>query len=405
MFDSAEIAKVRFGMTEVPTIGGQPGNYEEKWSQWFLERSFFRDFVYRNPKGEKKGQELADAVVLFDDVVIMVQVKAQCGKHEALAWATEKLLEALKQVVKTHENLTQSKIKTLKNDFYGEMDFDPKAYPNRIGLIILAHESEPYIAAELAPELLKAAFPIHVFPLKDFATIASRFDTAGDFITFLELRGDVAPKELFYVQDENGNISRMIPHAEETYRAHMAPTSPETLQKMAKSFEVIATGKLSESEDWKYGLSIDDIIARAHDVDPSLEWNKESGQGALEVAKFLGWLTRNRRIRLGKLLVGKCEAAQDGELHYFPHIQPTRGTACVYLATSQSRSERVKTLQFLVYDAQMKYGVGRCLGVATEPLGNGRSYDFVMSRAPLPEKLLEALRTMTDPFSSETPLF
>jgi hypothetical protein len=129
MFDSTEIAKVRFGMTEVPTTGGQPGNYGEQWSQWFLERSFFRDFVYRNPKGEKKGQELADAVVLFDDVVIMVQVKAQYGKHEALAWATEKLLEALKQVVKTHESLTQGKIKTLKNDFYGEMEFEPKAYP------------------------------------------------------------------------------------------------------------------------------------------------------------------------------------------------------------------------------------------------------------------------------------
>ena len=52
-------------MSEVPTIGGQPGTYEEKWSQWFLERSFFRDFVYRNPVGRKKGQELADAVALF----------------------------------------------------------------------------------------------------------------------------------------------------------------------------------------------------------------------------------------------------------------------------------------------------------------------------------------------------
>jgi hypothetical protein len=49
--------------------------------------------IYRNPRGEKKGQELADAVVVFDDVVLMVQVKAQCGNHEAKAWATEKLLE------------------------------------------------------------------------------------------------------------------------------------------------------------------------------------------------------------------------------------------------------------------------------------------------------------------------
>lgn len=76
MLDLHQLSKLSFGMSEVPKIGGQPGTYEEKWSQWFLERSFFRDFVYRNPRGKKRGQELADAVVLFDDVALMVQVKA-----------------------------------------------------------------------------------------------------------------------------------------------------------------------------------------------------------------------------------------------------------------------------------------------------------------------------------------
>jgi hypothetical protein len=98
MLDLEKLAKLRFGMSEVPKIGGQPGTYQEKWSQWFLERSFFRDFVYRNPRGRKKGRELADAVVLFDDVVLMVQVKAQCGKHDPLSWTTEKPLEAFKQL-------------------------------------------------------------------------------------------------------------------------------------------------------------------------------------------------------------------------------------------------------------------------------------------------------------------
>ena len=160
-----------------------------------------------------------------------------------------------------------------------------------------------------------------------------------------------------------------------------------------------------DSPDWKYGLSIDDMIARAHDIDPGLSWNKGDGQGGLEVAKFLGWLTRDRRIRLGKLLISKCEAAQGGEFHYFPHIQPSRGTAGVYLATSQSRPERVKTLQFLVHYAHMKYGVKQCFGVATEPLGNGRSYDFVISRKPLPPELLDELKKSPDPFSSEILLF
>jgi len=101
MFSENKLTKVRFGMSETPQPGGAPGEYQEKLTQWFLERSFFRDFTYRNPKGKKKGEELADAVVLFDDVALLVQVKAQHGNHEAQAWATEATLKALKQVRST----------------------------------------------------------------------------------------------------------------------------------------------------------------------------------------------------------------------------------------------------------------------------------------------------------------
>jgi hypothetical protein len=334
VLDLEKLAEVRYGMSEVPKIGGQPGTYEEQWSQWFLERSFFRDFVYRNPRGRKKGEELADAVVLFDDVVLMVQVKAQCGKHDPMSWATEKLLDALKQLRNTHASLVGGHIKKLRNDFYGEMAFDPKAYPNRIGLIVLAHDSDPYVAAELVPEILTADFHVHVFSLKDFAIVASRLDTAGDLITYLEMRGDVVTKEPFSVQDEVANIEKMVPHVKEVFRAHMPNTSEEMLQKMAQAFESVATGKLLESSDWRYGLAIDDMIARAHDVDPGLPWNKGPGVGSIRVAQFLGWLTRDRRIRLGKKVLSACEAARDGQLHYFPHVQKSRGTACVYLVTS-----------------------------------------------------------------------
>ena len=258
--------------------------------------------------------------MLFDDVVLMIQVKAQCGRHDPMSWATEKLLEAFKQLRKTHESLVTGAIKKLRNDLYGEIEFDPKSYPNSIGLIILAHSSAPYIAAKLAPEILTGGFPIHVFSLGDFATVCSRFDTAGDLITFLELRGDVAAKELLYVQDEIGNIERMIPHTEEVLRARMSPTSPEVMQKTVRAFGEIASGKLLLSPDWRYGLGIDDMIARVHDFDPELAWNKgkDKGQVSMEVARFLGWLTRERRIKLGKKIISACEAAKDGKLHYFP---------------------------------------------------------------------------------------
>jgi hypothetical protein len=37
MFDLRTLAQLRLGMSEVPQVGGQPGAYEEKWIQWFLE--------------------------------------------------------------------------------------------------------------------------------------------------------------------------------------------------------------------------------------------------------------------------------------------------------------------------------------------------------------------------------
>jgi hypothetical protein len=406
MFDLEQLSKLRFGMTDIPEVGGRPGDYEEKWSQWFLERSFFRDFVYRNPP-VKKGQELADAVVLFDDVALMVQVKAQCGKHDPMSWATEKLLDAFKQLCKTCNDLAGGHLKKLKNDFYGDIAFDPKRYPNRFGLIILAHDSDPYIAAKLAPEILTAGFPVHVFSLRDFAVVASRFDSAGDLITFLELRTDIAPEIQLLVQDEPGNVARMLPRVKKTFENHLPGTSSEMLEKMANSFAEAATGKLMESSEWKYGLCIDDMIARVHDIDPGLAWNKNKAgnQGSMEIARFLGWLNRDRRIRLGKRIMDACEAAKDGKVHYFPHVQPSRGTACVYFVSSLGRSERVEALQFFVDYARMRYGVKQCLGIATEPIGTGRSYDFVMRHGTMPKKLIEYLKTLDDPFSSDVPPF
>jgi hypothetical protein len=37
--------------------------------------------------------------------------------------------------------------------------------------------------------------------------------------------------------------------------------------------------------------------------------------------------------------------------------------------------------------AQMRYGVRQCLGVATEPIGNGRSYDLFVPRTAPPQAL------------------
>jgi hypothetical protein len=55
MLTPQELAATRFAMNAPPQPGGEPGIYEEQVAQWVAEKSFFRDFVYRNAKGKKKG--------------------------------------------------------------------------------------------------------------------------------------------------------------------------------------------------------------------------------------------------------------------------------------------------------------------------------------------------------------
>jgi hypothetical protein len=405
MRDLEQLANLRFGMSTVPSIGGQPGTYEERWSQWFLERSFFRDFVYRNPRGKKKGTQLSDAVVLYDDVILIVDVKAQCGNHDPVSWATEKLLDARGQVKATHDDLTGGHIKKLRNDLYGDVSFDPGAYPNRIGVVVLAQSSVPYDAAKHVPEFKTTGFPIHVFSLDDFAMVASRCDTAYDLITFLELRAEIGAKENYLVHNEAGNITKMLPHVESVLRKGMKPTTEEILQKSVAAQKATITGEVLASPDWRYSLAIDDMIARAHDVDPNLPYNStDTRRVSLAVAAFLSGLTRGRRIKLGKRLIEACDRARDGRDEYFHHVQPSRGTAWVCLVTSKSRAERVEFVMFLAAYAQMKYGVRQCLGVATEPIGGGRSHDFCISQGPQSKQHIEFLKTCNDPFPGDVPL-
>jgi hypothetical protein len=404
-YPEEELANLRFGMTEIPAPGGVPGDYQEKLTQWFLERSFFRDFTYRNPQGKKKGEELADAVVLFDDVALLVQVKAQHGNREAKAWATEAILKALKQVRSTHDNLKSGAIKKLRNELYGELEFDPSVYPNMIGILILAQDSAPYDAKELVPEIKDADFPVYVFSLKDIALLTHRFDTAADFVNYIELRTDIGSRERFLVNDEEQNLLRMLPHIPAVYAYRMQPINQTILDKTVESSRRTATGELRASPEWRYGLAIDDMIARAHDLDPDLPWNNGPVSVAADVARFLGWLNRDRRIKLGKRVLDMCvEGAKDGAAHFFPHFQKSRGTASVYLVSSMSRHERVKYLEFLVTYAHFKYGVRQSFGVATDAGVSGRAYDFMLSRKQLSPEAIELLKTFDDPFGNSNQL-
>ncbi len=386
-------------MTSPPVPGGDPGKYHEELVQWFLENTFFTDFLYRNPAERQGRGELGDAVVLFDDVALMVQVKAQFSPRDPLLWARKNIGKAAKQLHHTNRMLFGGRISELENPLFGKVQFDSAAYENRIGLIVVAQDAQPFSAEREVPELADLTFPVHVFSLRDFALIMDRFDTAGDLVPYLEFRHDFRERLDRRVHAEDLTLRGVADQIGEFLSRVRPGIAPEVLERSVRQFRLAATGAWKESPEFRFGLAIDDIIAHLHNRDMSLEWNSDLSRRELgKISAQLAWLTRDRRIALGKRLVNLCDHARDGTGHFFPFFQRTRGVAYVFLASGGPREDRMRFLRYLVDSAQVEFDARIVVGVATDPLGNGRSYDIVYCEGAVSSESRECYEKNGSPF-------
>jgi hypothetical protein len=389
----------RFAMSPPPDPGADPGKYHEAIVQWFLENTFFRDFVYRNPP-EKGGRgELGDAVVLFDDVVVMVQVKAQVSARDPIAWAKKAIRKATKQLSHTNRMLFGGHITELENSLLGKIEFDPDHFESRIGLIVLGQEGAPFLPEQITPEVAKSGFPVHVLSLRDFLLLMERFDTAADLVPYLEFRHDFRERLDRRVHAEELTLSKIADDVGEFLPIVIPGISDEMLGRSVRQFRLAASGAWRKSPDWRFGLAIDDIIAHLHDRDLSLDWNADTSLGELgKITAQLAWLTRDRRIALGKRLIKLSEHACDGEGHFFSIFQRKRGVAYVFLASGSERRERMRFLRYLVDSAHVEFDADAVVGVATDPIGSGRSYDLVYCEGPVSWESREFYQQHGSPF-------
>jgi hypothetical protein len=395
----------RFAMTPPPQAGGDPGKYHEALVQWLLEHTFFLDFVYRNP-AEHRGQgELADAIVLFDDVALMVQVKAQFSQRHPARWARKELKRALKQLRHTKRMLFGGHVHELENPLFGRVPFDASLYGSQIGLIVLAQRAAPFSAEVEVPELAQLDFPVHVLSLRDFLLLIERFDTAGDLVPYLELRHDMRAALDRRVHAEAVTLRQISDRIGEFMKVVRPAITPELLQRTVRYFRSTAFG--GWGDEYRYSLAIDDIIAHLHNGDVSLPWNSRLAPNELaKVTAPLAWLDRRRRIALGKMLLEMCEdAARDGQVHYNAHFQPSLRVGFVFVVSAEPREKRVRHLPYLVEAAHAEFDADIIIGIATGPLGNGRSYDLCYREGSVAAEVKEYFQKEGSPFKDFTPLF
>ena len=375
--DIFEQMKNRYRSTPPPAPTQEITKDNEKLTQWYLEHSFFRDFVYRNPD-KKPGKEFSDALIVYDDTIIIIQNKTQSSSRLNVDWAEKNLNEAIGQLNGSYRNIDKGLVTKFKNVFLNtEISIDKSKHKFIYGIIVLAQEGEPYNPYPLIHEKMRPRYPYTVCSLNDLFIIADRMDTAADFITYFELRIDTLRqgKELL-VNDEISNMNTVAEFLPIILKEHLNSLAPEKQEKTIKLKKDQLTTRLKDREEYKYSLLIDDIIARAHDKDP--KYTDTVNNEGNKISEIYGYLDRFRRINIGRKLLEAAIKSKTNNDKIIVHIQKPIKQVFIYLFTKLNRDDRREYLKILSVIAQKKYSLQKILSMATEPIGmGGRSYDFL----------------------------
>ncbi|GAH51118.1 unnamed protein product, partial [marine sediment metagenome] len=97
------------------------GHLAEDEVQQAVEEAFSPDFVFRSPRHEG-GKEVTDVLVLFDDVALVIQSKAQAidlqkSRSElSLDWAAKNLTKAGRQLRGAVRAIRSGRVSYVEND-------------------------------------------------------------------------------------------------------------------------------------------------------------------------------------------------------------------------------------------------------------------------------------------------
>ena len=384
------------------------GAQTEDEVQAAVESAFSPDFVFRSPRREG-GKEVTDVLVLFDDVALIIQAKAQAlelrseASHGNTDWAAKNLKKAGQQVNGAIRALRAGRMPFVENSRRGRVPFRVHDYPHLYGLIVLEHESDPYDPMKLVPSLREIQAPVTVLSFRDFWNLNEFLDTPNDLINYLEHRPEVLVPTLHpKVHEEAQVFGYFIERLEDVMEVQARFTGralPDGVNTYARELRRVVNG---EHPNKQAGLVIDHIIDKIHDADPDVTFTDAAGEPVGQEAYFrlvteLSMIPRSRRIALGEryqTVVDRAGASNENS-HDATH-SPSRGDCIVLLASPFERSERLKRtkhLMNLTKAAQSYFGVSRAIGIATEAgHDHGCSYDVVLLESePVDDRELKEL--------------
>lgn len=332
-----------------------------------LGNVFLKDLIFTNPM-KKKGIELIDAIVLFDDSLIVVESKSRYLSREARKdseiinkYINETVKEGLDQASNAEKLIKSGSMKVLVNARGKKVTIDNKRIKKNFILLILDERISLMVTSDFIHKNI-SSYPKLPFivDINDLEYIIEEFDTPREFIKYLEDRQKFLKSGKYHTPSELDLLGY--------YKIHGRVFSPIEGDEKVNivvldgfwDAYVKKYGKLQQNKHQADRISyfFDNLLERAH----------TAGNKSVFIAEELSKLTRTERRALSEKAFEKaCLSAKDGKPHYAVAYFPSVDFGIVYIFSLESKEKRREKLQDLCVLASHKLKKEKIIGFATEP--------------------------------------
>lgn len=317
-------------------LGLSPGDRTDYFLHYLLSPIFLGYWTFLRP--EHKGTELADILLIYDDVCFLFEAKTRAKPGDASKkWIKAKLEDATCQLNKRSKALAGGEVSQIRNKWRGIVNWNDLKIKCYYGIVILQHQSDPYDPREIAPKVFKGSeIPIQVFSLYDFSHLVRVINTPSDFVFFYEIRALYARKNLAKVHDEYETFKAIISEWHELTREKPSTFTDDQVAKdqsfLLELLRVVLHAKNATKkayQDYASSMLVDlaiALIARKADQDHT---GKRIGSKKhdffVDAIGTIAELTRKRRSLYGGLWLKQAyEGIRSGSLEYHSGHSPSR---------------------------------------------------------------------------------
>lgn len=313
-----------------------PGDRTDYFLHYLLSPCFLGYWTFLRPK--YKGIELADILLIWDDVCFLFEAKTRTKPGDASReWIKAKLVEDIKKLNERANKLAGGEVSQIRNKWRGIVNWSDLKIKWYYGIIIIQHQSDPYDPRKIAPEAFRnSKIPIQVFSLYDFCELIRVINTPSDFLFFYEIRDRYARRYPVRVHDEYETFKTIIsrwPHLTNEKPSEYTSKQAEGDQSfLFELLKVVLRAKNATEEaykDYASSLLVDlAIVSSAKKADQDYSGKRIGGEKhnfLIEAIRNIAELTRKRRSLYGKLWLRQAyKGIKSGSLEYESGYSPSR---------------------------------------------------------------------------------